>query len=181
MMDMDDKPLEIIKGLEGVLNAFYLDSTILGELRKEEAKIKGTMDIGVINEGFNEALEREKVICIVKDKRFRPPPEPTVILRGNDGAVLGLEVFPHTAHLYEGRDDIIWMGDAFIVFPHVEVKGGESFIMPPIPFVELHEGNGCLDVISCSPAPTSDVLIKRYYGLKDDPKLATILVAFNSK
>ena len=175
----DDVPLDIIKGLTGVLNAFYLDNAILDELREEEAKVRGTMDIGVVNEGFNEALEREKVICIVKDKRFRPPPEPTVVLRGDDGAILGLEVFPHTAHLYEGREDIIWMGDAFIVFPHVAVKGGEAFVMPPIPFVELHEGNGCADVISCSPAPTSDVRIKKYYGLVDDPKLATILVAFN--
>jgi hypothetical protein len=177
----DDKPLNIIKGLNGVLNAFYLDSVVLNELREEESKVKGTMDIGVVNEGFNEALRREKVICIVKDKRFRPPPEPTVILRGDDGAVLGLEVFPHTAHLYEGKDDVIWMGDAFIVFPHIAVKGGESFVMPPIPFPELNEGNGCLDVISCSPAPTSDLRIKKYYGLADDPKLATILVAFDEK
>jgi hypothetical protein len=178
---MDDIQLDIVKNLTGVLNAFYLNDTVLEELREEESKVKGTMDIGVVNEGFNDALKREKVICIVKDKRFRPPPEPTVILRGNDGSILGLEVFPHTTHLYEGREDIIWMGDAFIVFPHITVKGGESFVMPPIPFVELNESNGCKDVISCSPAPTSDVIIKKHYGLVDDPKLATILVAFNEK
>ncbi|MCL2712022.1 MAG: hypothetical protein FWD37_01940 [Methanomassiliicoccaceae archaeon] len=178
---MNDIQLDIVKGLTGVLNAFYLNDKVLKELKAEEAKVKGTMDIGVINEGFNDALTREKIICIVKDKRFRPPPEPTVILRGNDGAVLGLEVFPHTSHLYENREDIIWMGDAFIVFPHVAVKGGEAFVMPPIPFVELNESNGCADVISCSPAPTSDVIIKKHYGLVDDPKLATILVAFNTK
>ncbi|MCL2786190.1 MAG: hypothetical protein FWD81_03080 [Methanomassiliicoccaceae archaeon] len=176
----DDVPLEIVKGLTGVLNAFYLDRTILNKLRDEEANVKGTMDIGVNNEGFTEALKREKVICIVKDKRFRPPPEPTVILRGNDGAILGLEVFPWTEHLYKDREDIIWMGDAFVVFPQIAVKGGEEFVMPPIPFVELHEGNGCKDVISCSPAPTSDLMMKNYYGLVDDPKLASILVAFNS-
>ena len=175
----DDVQLNIVKGLTGVLNAFYLNDAVLKDLKEEESKVKGTMDIGVVNEGFNFALEREKVICIVKDKRFRPPPEPTVILRGDDGAVLGLEVFPHTKHLYEGQEDIIWMGDAFVVFPHVDAKGGERFVMPPIPFVELNEGNGCFDVISCSPAPTSDVIIKKHYGLKDDPKLATILVAFD--
>jgi hypothetical protein len=177
----DDQPLNIIKGLEGVLKAFYLDNTILNDLREEESKVKGSMGTGVINEGFNESLTREKVICIVKDKRFRPPPEPTVVLRGNDGALLGVEVFPHTAHMYEGRDDVAWMGDGFVLFPHIAVKGGESFVMPPIPFVELNEGNGCYDVISCSPAPTSDLIIKKHYGLEDDPKLATILVAFNTK
>ncbi|MDR2866183.1 MAG: hypothetical protein LBV13_02100 [Methanomassiliicoccaceae archaeon] len=178
----DDLPVEIIKGLRGVLNAFYLDKNILSILKDEEASVvKATMDVGVTNEGFNEALLREKVICVVKDTRFRPPPAPTVILRGNDGALLGEEVFPHTMHLYEGREDLIWMGDGFVVFPHIEVKGGEKFVMPPIAFPELNEGNGCTDVISCSPAPTSDLKIKNYYGLKDDPRLATILVAFNKR
>jgi len=177
----DDTPLEIIRNMTGVLNAFYLDNVILNKLRDEEANVKGSMSIGVINEGFNEALKRERVICIVKDKRFRPPPEPTVILRGDDGAVLGEEVFPWTTHLYEGRNDLIWMGDGFVVFPHVAVKGGEAFVMPPVSFPELNDGNGCKNVVSCSPAPTSDVMIKNHYGLKDDPKLATILVAFNRK
>jgi len=176
---MDDTPLSIVKGLTGVLNAFYLNDQVLNELREEEANVRGTMNIGVINEGFNEALKRDKVICIVKDVRFRPPPEPTVILRSDDGAVMGLEVFPWTKHLYEGREDVIWMGDAFVVFPHVDAKGGERFVMPPIPFVELNDENGCFDVISCSPAPTSDVIIKKHYGLEDNPKLATILVAFD--
>jgi len=176
----EDIPLNIVKGLTGVIHAFYLNEEIMDILREEEAKVvKCSMDIGVINEGFDEALTREKVICIIKDKRFRPPPLPTVILRGDDGALLGEEVFPWTMHQYEGREDLIWMGDGFVVFPHVPVRGGERFVMPPIPFVELHAGNGCHNVISCSPAPTSDLKIKNYYGYVDDPKLATILVAFD--
>ncbi|MDR0791231.1 MAG: hypothetical protein LBE47_01690 [Methanomassiliicoccaceae archaeon] len=177
----NDVQLNIIKGLTGVLKAFYLNDEILNVLREEEAKVKGSMEIGVINEGFNEALTREKVICIVKDTRFRPPPAPTVILRSDDGLIMGEEVFPHTTHLYDGREDVVWMGDGFIVFPTVKAKGGEKFVMPPIAFPELNEGNGCIDVISCSPAPTSDVKIKEYYGLEDNPRLATILVAFDRK
>ena len=179
-MKDDDVPLKIVRGLTGVIHCFYLDAKIIKTLKEEEAKVKtGTMDIGVINDGFNQALKRERVICIIKDKRFRPPPEPTVLLLSGDGKVLGEEVFPWTEHLYKDRDDVIWMGDGFVVFPQVEVKGGEKWFMPPIPFVELNESNGCRDVISCSPAPTSDVKIKEYMGLKDDPKLASILVAFN--
>ncbi|MDR0778544.1 MAG: hypothetical protein LBE48_03800 [Methanomassiliicoccaceae archaeon] len=175
----DDVQINIIKGLTGVLKAFYLNDEILNTLREEEAKVIGSADISVINEGFNEALTREKVICIVKDTRFRPPPAPTVLLMSNDGQIMGEEVFPHTEHLYEGREDVVWMGDGFIVFPGIPVKGGEKFVMPPIAFPELNEGNGCCDVISCSPAPTSDLKIKQYYGLEDNPRLATILVAFD--
>lgn len=174
-----DRQLEIVRGLRGVVHAFYLDKTILSRLKEEESKVHAMGDIAVQNVGFDEALKRDAVICIVKDPRFRPPPEPTVILESGSGNVIGTEVFPFTAKQYEDRDDVVWLSDGFVLFPQVKADGGEQFIMPPVSFPELNEGNGCRDVISCSPAPTSDLMIREYYGLKDDAKLASVLVAFN--
>lgn len=178
-MDECSVQIDIIKGMKGVRNAFLLDEGILSDLKTEEATVRSTLDIGVVNEGFNEALEREYVICIVKDPRFRPPPEPTVVLKGDDGTIMGIEVFPHTAGEYKARDDVIWLSDGFVVFPDRKAPSEERFVMPPVSFPELNPDNGCADVVSCSPSPTSDVMIKEHYGLEDDPKLATILVAFN--
>ncbi len=174
-----DKQLEIIRGLRGVIHAFYLDKEILAELEKEEAKVRAMGNIEVDNQGFKQALERDAVICIVKDPRFRPPPEPTVILVSGEGNVIGEEVFPFTAHKYTSREDVVWLSDGFVLFPTVAASGGEQFVMPPVSFPELNESNGCKDVISCSPAPTSDLMIKTHYGLVDNPKLASVLVAFN--
>ncbi|HJH57765.1 MAG TPA: hypothetical protein IAC83_06860 [Euryarchaeota archaeon] len=174
-----DKQLELIRGLRGVVHAFYLDRTILEELREEESKVRAMGDIEVDNEGFKQALERDSVICIVKDPRFRPPPEPTVILESGNGEIIGEEVFPFTMKKYENRDDVVWLSDGFVLFPKVKADGGETFVMPPVSFPELNESNGCKDVISCSPAPTSDLKIRSYYGLQDDSKLASVLVAFN--
>lgn len=174
-----DKQLEIIRGLRGVVHAFYLDRTILEQLKEEEAKVRAMGNIEVVNEGFNQALLRENVICIVKDPRFRPPPEPTVVLESGDGNILGEEVFPFTMKKYENREDVVWLSDGFVMFPTVKADGGEQFIMPPVSFPELNESNGCKDVISCSPAPTCDLMIRKYYGLVDNPKLASVLVAFN--
>ena len=175
-----DKYLEIIRGLRGVRYAFYLDDTILSDLRLEEAKVRGSANIPVRNDGFFEALRRERVICIVKSQ-FRPPPEPTVILESGDGQRLGEEVFPWTKKNYDGRKDVVWMQDSFVLFPYVKSSGGEYFVMPPVSFPELNESIGCYDVISCSPAPTCDVMIRDYAGLPEDTKLASILVAFNLK
>ena len=172
-------PIDIIKGMRGVIMAFYLERDVLEELKAEEATVKSTLDIGVRNEGFNQALTKDKVICIVKDPRFRPPPEPTVILEGDNGLIMGIEVFPHTAKEYEGRDDVIWLSDGFVVFPRLTSTTKEAFVMPPVSFPELNPDNGCHDVVSCSPSATSDLIIKKHYGLKDDPKLASILVAYN--
>ncbi len=174
-----DSQLELIRSLRGVIHAFYLDREILEKLREEEAKVRAMGNIEVDNQGFKQALERDSVICIVKDPRFRPPPEPTVILVSHNGNVIGEEVFPFTAKKYENREDVVWLSDGFVLFPLVESTGGEQFVMPPVSFPELNEGNGCCDVVSCSPAPTSDLMIKNHYGITDNPKIASVLVAFN--
>jgi len=174
------KPLEIIKGMRGVVHAFYLSQEILNLMRIEEQKVRATGNIGVNNEGFNQALTRDHVIALVKDPRFRPPPEPTVILVSNSGELMGVEVFPFTAKQYLARgNDVVWLSDAFVMFPEVHGDGGENFVMPPVSFPELNESNGCKDVVSCSPAPTCDLMMRLYYDLQDDPKLASVLVGFN--
>ena len=137
----DDQHIKLLKGLRGVIDAFYLDDKIKAEVQAEENTVKACGGITVCNLGYMEALKREKVICIVKDPRFRPPPKPYV------------EIPP---------------------------GGSESFIMPPVPFPELNESNGCFDVISCSPAPTCDKMIRKWHGMEDNGKYASILVAFNT-
>ncbi len=179
MMEEVDRPLEIIRGMRGVHNAFYLDKEILAAVKEEEDTVKAMGDIEVENEGFNQALQRDRVICIYKDPRFRPPPEPTVVLKASDGTIMGIEVFPHTMAEYKDRNDVLWLSDGFVVFPQIMGKGGEKFIMPPVSFPELNPDNGCKDVVSCSPAPTCDLMIKKHVGLEDDPKIASVLVAFN--
>ncbi len=174
-----DEQLQIVRGLRGVVHAFYLDADILNQVKEEAAKVRAMGNIDVDNEGFNQALNRECVICIVKDPRFRPPPEPTVILLSGNGEVIGEEVFPFTAQKYADKQDVVWLSDGFILFPTVKADGGETFIMPPVSFPELNPSNGCRDVISCSPAPTCDLMIRKYYGMEDNPKLASVLVAFN--
>ena len=173
------KPLETIRNMKGVVNAFYLDKTILDRMKSEEDKVKAMGSIAVRNDGFSEALTKDHVIAIIKDPRFRPPPEPTVILVSNEGETMGLEVFPFTAKEYLDREDVVWLSDAFVLFPSVKGVGGEQFVMPPVSFPELNESNGCKDVISCSPAPTCDLMMRTYYKLKDDPKLASVLVGYN--
>ena len=178
----DDKPLEIIKGMRGVREAFYLEGDILDKVKEEEKTVTspGT-GTAVDNVGVTEALKRDRVICIIKDPRFRPPPEPTVILKCSDGQTLGVEVFPDTQDQYIGKEGCLMVSDGFVVFLDVIPSEGssEAFVMPPVSFPELNPSNGCKNVVSCSPAPTSDKMIREYMGFPDDAKLASILVAYD--
>lgn len=179
---VDDKPLEIIKNMRGVRDAFYLDEDIIKKVLEEESTVTspGT-GTDVRNLGVEEAFKREKVICIVKDPRFRPPPEPTVVLKCSDGQILGVEVFPNTQAEYINKDNCLMVSDGFVVFLDVVPTEGskEAFIMPPVSFPELNEGNGCKNVVSCSPAPTSDKMIREWRGLEDDGRLASIMIGYD--
>lgn len=174
------KPLEVVKNLRGIVRCFYLDKDLVETLKEEEAKVKAIGGyVDVRNTGFEEALERDHLICVIKDPRFRPPPEATVVLMDSENNLLGTEVFPFTFKKYEDREDVVWLSESFVMFPHIKGKGEEIFVLPPVSFPELNEENGCTRVISCSPAPTSDLLIKEHYGYEDDPRLASIIVAFD--
>ena len=136
-------PLEIIKGMRGVREAFYLDETIMKRVKAEEDTVTspGT-GTAVKNLGVEEALKRKKVICIIKDPRFRPPPEPTVILKCSDGQVLGVEVFPNTQDQYIGKEGCLMVSDGFVIFYNVIPTEGssEAFIMPPVSFPRTERG-----------------------------------------
>jgi len=181
MMDHDEIVLSILRGLRGVREAFFLDDDIKLRVMREEMTVRASGNVPVVNEGFNQALRRDRVVCIVKDPRFRLPPSATIELRSSGGLLMGTEVFPETADRYKDMDNIIWLSDGFVVFtdklPGPDEK--QLFVMPPVAFPELNESNGCYDVISCSPAPTCDTMIREWHGMEDDGRLASILVAFN--
>ena len=102
-------------------------------------------------------------------------------LECSDGQCLGVEVFPDTQDQYLDKEGCLMVSDGFVVFTDIRPSEGstECFVMPPVSFPELNPGNGCYDVVSCSPAPTSDVMIREWRGLPDDGRLASILVGYN--
>ena len=69
----------------------------------------------------------------------------------------------------------------FVVFTDRAQKSREYWMMPPVSFPELTKIKGVTEVVSCSPSPPSDIVIKKNYDLVDDPKLASILVGFNAE
>ena len=169
--------LNIIKGLTGVRAAFVLDEEIKKQMLAEESTVQGAGGYTVENEGVKEAMKRDVVIALIKDPRFRPPPEPTIIMTTN-GKIVGQEIFPWTAHEVEGQN-VIWLSDGFCIFVDRIENAPSKFVMPPVSFPELNPGNGCKDVVSCSPAPTTDLMMRKHEGLEDNGKLASVVVGFN--
>jgi hypothetical protein len=175
-----EQAIGIIKGMSGTLQVFPLDEETREGILQVERTIKSQMGMEVKNEGLEQCLHRRYVLCILKNKQFRPPPEPTVQLLADEGTVIGTEVLPGQHGQYQGRDDILWLCEDFVVYMDRQPTKREYFFMPPVSFPELQDIDGVDNIVSCSPSPLGDIIIKNRYGIEDDPKNATILVGFNA-
>jgi hypothetical protein len=171
-----------LQQMKGVIHVFPLNNDCRCKIWDIEKEIKATLGIPVINTGVQECLERKYVVCIIKKASFRPPPEPTVMLLSDDGIVLGEEVLPNRKKefLATNKEEIIWLSEEFVMYPQRTGASKEFFVMPPVSFPEITE-MGMKKVVSCSPSAPADMMLRQMHGFEDNPKLASILIGFDTE
>jgi len=174
-----DEVLRILSGLKGVKHVFYLAPEVRKELARIESHYPSLGPLTISNEGVLECLKRQHVACILKDRHFRPPPAPTVVLIDDSGEVIGRELLPGEEPPSAGDGRTIMLGKNFVIFFKKGSGRGARFVLPPVAFKELEAVRGVRRVCSSSPSTVGDMHIRRSAGLEDDPKLASVLVGFD--
>jgi hypothetical protein len=163
----------------------------------ESSYEKGAL-VPLKNLGVRIALKRDVAIGVLKDARFREPPEPTVYLVEEDREdgvpsgqwitvdctryrIVGEEVMSSRSPYSEKT---ISLGDSFVIFP--DRRSGNRipsyFLVPPLGFPELEmlaDELGIAGVLSISPSAQADSFLREACGFSPDPALATLLVAFD--
>ena len=168
-----------LSGLKGVKHCFYLTRAMRSSLEKIERSYPSLGPLAVCNDGVLECLRREHIACIVKNKSFRAPPKPTVLLVGEDGDLIGRELLPgEKAEDCPGKRTIC-LGPDFVIYYEKGKGRGAKFVFPPVPFMEIDGMVGLRNVVSSSPSAVADLFLKKKAGLDDDPRLASILVGFD--
>ncbi len=174
-----DEVLRVLSSIKGTKHAFYLTKQMRAGLKELESRYPSLGPLTIENEGVIETLKREHVACIIKDRNFRAPPHATVQLVDGDGSIIGRELLPGEKIPKEKADKAIMVGRDFVIF---YVKGGGKgarFVLPPVPFAEVERIEGTAKTVSSSPSTAGDFFLRRKAGLKDDPKLASILIGFD--
>jgi hypothetical protein len=174
-----DEVMDFISRMAGSRHVFPLKAETKGDLIRIEESVKATFGINCSNQGVMDCLARENIIVIIKDSRFRPPPEPTVLLMADEGMIIGKEIFPEQKKEYLEKENVVFLSDEFILFLDRKPKSKEYFVMPPVSFPEVEKMPGTKNVVSCSPSPPGDMFVRSLHGLPDDPKLASILVGYD--
>ena len=173
-----DGVLRVLSGMRGVKRSFYLTKEMRDGLARLEKRYPSIGPLTVRNEGILASLEREHVACIIKDKTFRGPPHPTVVLVNDNGEVIGRELLPGDK-LAKRPGRTLMLGQDFVVFADESASKGARFVLPPVPFKEVEEIEGTRSVISSSPSTPGDSFLRKKAGIEDDPKLASILIGFD--
>jgi hypothetical protein len=174
-----DKALALLAGLKGVRHTFFLSiETRLG-LEDIEKKYPSIGPLTIENTGVAECLKRDHVACIVKDRTFRGPPQPTVVLVNDEGAMVGREVFDGERVRPPPGKGTLFLGKGFVIFYSRGSGKGARFVLPPVAFEELEKLDFTEKVVSCSPSTVGDRFLRTEAGLEDDPELASILVGFD--
>lgn len=174
-----DEIQKVLSGLRGVKYTFYLTRQMRVGIGRIERQYPSLGPLTVQNDGVLECLERRHVACIIKDKTFRGPPHPTVVLVNKDGKVIGREIL-RGEKVKEGPESkTIFLGKDFVIFYGKGSGKGAKFTLPPVPFKEIEKVRGTSAVVSSSPSTAGDLFLRESAGLDDDPKLASILIGFD--
>lgn len=180
------KAEEIISNMEGTLEVEPLTNKQIIDLIDIESKIDMHI-VPVINEGMKECFRQDVSFVVFKKGHFRQPGSPTLVLLGDEGEVLGHEIFKdEKREEYEKDDNIFFLSRDFIIFKdrhhhNNRYTGEKCFVLPPVPFPELERIDKVTKVVSSSPSTHSDEYLKKEFNY--DPKdgsIASIIVSFST-
>ena len=168
---IDEDVLRIVRGLLGVVRAERLDESDREALRSR--RTEGSAE----NRGVAEVLARARAVCLFKDVRFRPPPEPTLLLVDETGSVLGREIVPGDSPPADGR--VAFLGKDFVLYAGAKPHGRYRFLLPPVRFPELERSPRLARIVSASPDTPQDEYLRGRFAIAAGWEYASILIGYD--
>jgi hypothetical protein len=208
MTEILDTILNAVGSLAGAVQTLSVRADDIPEILQAEAADAETQLIPLDPQGIQEVLAREQVILLLKDSTFRPPPSPSLYMveplenpaelprehclfkAGRWYCIIAEERIYRDGELTPGGsggdgEQVIELQKDFVLYPERRKRtprGPVVLLLPEIGFPELEKNEaqfGICRVGSVSPSARADKLLRRKYGLPDDPNLATILIGFD--
>lgn len=179
-MAIEEEILTRLKSVKGIINAFLLSQEDIDKVREFEIQAEknkaagGMMDF--INEGVWEVLSKSAVFLIFIDETFsdRKHGQSLTLMKDPSGNVLGKLLRKDEIPEYQKRNDVLFMGEEFVIFTNVKTQGKPYFVIPSQKVEELNDLNG----ISASLCVPTDLFFKQKYDIKGE-NLGTVLIGID--
>ncbi|MFB0544671.1 MAG: hypothetical protein ACETVN_03070 [Asgard group archaeon] len=179
------KDIQGIKHTAEVLTIREREEILRREMEREKRVLKGITSS--YNLGLRKCLTRDVLLILSHDSSFREPCMPTVILV-NDKEIRGHEIVreENLKRFALNEEKYAFLGRRFVVYNERSIfkeltPHNSLFVFPPVPFPELENFRGVVDVVSGSPNFEADTYIRTVLlpNLNIPKKLGLILVGFN--
>lgn len=185
-MSLEKEIIQIIENEDGMIKVDLMDDETKKALTLIEMKRLEEM-VPLINRGFEETLEEDNVLILIKDKRdkFVPDEEliPTLTLMSEDGTLIGEEVYdPDELEDLRNDPNVYFMSEYFVTYPNLSKPGEKQFFVVNQLRGELEceeEIEKKVSSISIAvPSTRADHYIKDIYGMDYEDGIVTMIFGY---
>ena len=187
-MSLDEKIFEILENEERVIKVDHMSDETKKALTLIEMKRLEEM-VPLINRGFEECLEEENVLIIIKDKKdiILPDEEliPTLTLMSENGTLIGEEIYD-PEELEELREDpnVYFISEHFATYPNLSTPGEKQFFVVNQLRGELECEEELEELVSslsiAAPSTKADHYIKDLYKMDYEDGIITIVLGYTA-
>jgi len=176
-MGIEEDIQKRLKSVKGIIDVKLMSPEDIEKIREFEIQAEknkaagGMMDF--INEGVWEVLSKGTVFLIFIDESFsdRKHGQSLTLMKDPSGNILGRLLRKDEIPEYKNRDDVIFLGEDFVIYSNVKTEGKPYFLIPAQKVEELKDLNG----ISASLCVPTDLFFKEKYNIKGN-NLGTVII-----
>ncbi len=176
-MGIEEDIQKSLKSVKGIIDVKLMSPEDIEKIREFEIQAEknkaagGMMDF--INEGIWEVLSKGMVFLIFIDESFsdRKHGQSLTLMKDPSGNILGRLLRKDEIPEYKNRDDVLFLGEDFVIYSNVKTEGKPYFLIPAQKVEELKDLNG----ISASLCVPTDLFFKEKYNVKGN-NLGTVII-----
>lgn len=170
---------EILKRHDGVVRVEIPDRVFLCTLVEDDMCVDTSFGMMIENKAIKACLSCDFVLCVYANMSFEKSENTVMVMQDSKGNVFGHDIPRSQIKDYEGREDVIWLSDDFILYPNADVGEDTMLVMLPQKYERFTQDDGVSEALIFYPAVTTDSLIREKYGYPNDNDIATLLMGIN--
>ena len=100
-----------------IVSVYIPDESDIRTFYEEESRVSTISDMPMENEAMAVSKSRKHHLIVVFTEGLENSPHHEVVMKDGDGNLVGWDVPPGLEYEVEGRDDLVWMSEDFVIDP----------------------------------------------------------------
>ena len=160
-----------LRSMPQIVSVYIPDESDIRIFYEEESRVSTISDMAV-------SKSRKHHLIVVFTEGLENSPHHEVVMKDGDGNLVGWDVPPGLEYEVEGRDDLVWMSEDFVIDPSA-MEGEIRVVLVAQRLTVIGEDDGVRDPVAMFPSPSTDMMIREMYGITLDSRCATAIVGFD--